>query len=76
MAEEIREVVGDGSPVADDFEALGQVQNVVDETLRLYPPAWAVNREATERVTLGGCEIPEGAQLMIPQWVLHRDGRF
>jgi cytochrome P450 len=76
IAEEVEEVVGAGLPRADDFEALSLTRNVVRETLRLYPPAWAVNREATEAVEIGGYEVPEGTQVMPPQWVLHRDERY
>ena len=71
------DAVLDGTlPGPDDFEALRRTRNVVRETLRLYPPTWTVNREATEQTTLGGYEIPAGTQLTMPQWVLHRDGRF
>jgi cytochrome P450 len=76
LVEEADAVADDGLPGADDFESLEQTRHVVKETLRLYPPTWGVNRQATESVTLGGYEIPSGAQLMIPQWVLHRDERF
>ena len=76
LVEEVEAAVGEGLPDTDDFEALARTRNVVRETLRLYPPAWAVNREATETVELDGYEIPEGAQVMLPQWVLHRDDRF
>jgi len=78
VAEEVEGVLDDGAdcPDADDFEALTRTRNVVRETLRLYPPAFATTRETTEPVTLGGYELPAGTQLMLPQWVLHRDERF
>lgn len=76
VAEEAAAVVGAGLPGPDDFEALERTRNVVRETLRLYPPTWAVNREATAPVRLGAFEIPAGSQLLMPQWVLHRDDRF
>ena len=76
LADEVDERVGDGLPAAGDFDALEGVRHVVEETLRLYPPTWAVSRQATEPVTLGGYVLPAGAQLTIPQWVLHRDDRF
>ncbi|MFC4551224.1 MULTISPECIES: cytochrome P450 [Halorussus] len=76
LVEESERVLGDELPDTDDLDALERTRNVVRETLRLYPPTWAVNREALEDVTLGGYEIPAGAQLMVPQWVLHRDDRF
>ncbi|MFH5802233.1 cytochrome P450 [Haladaptatus sp. CMAA 1911] len=76
LVNEVDEIVGDGLPDVSDFESLKRVRHVVKETLRLYPPIWSVNRQAVEPVTLGDYEIPEDAQLMIPQWVLHRDNRF
>lgn len=76
LVEEAETVLAGELPDVDDFDVLEQTQNVVNEILRLYPPTWAVNREATETVTLGGYEIPAGTQLMLPQWVLHRDDRF
>ncbi|NHN47785.1 cytochrome P450 [Halostella sp. JP-L12] len=76
VAAECESVVGNGLPGAEDFDALRKTRNVVRETLRLYPPAWAVNREATETVVLGEYEIPAGAQVMLPQWAVHRDDRF
>lgn len=73
---EVETVVGDGLPSASDFDALELTRRVVDETLRLYPPTWAVSRESTEPVTLGEYDLPAGAQLVLPLWVLHRDERF
>lgn len=74
--EESGQVFGAGLPGTDDVDRLQQTRNVIRETLRLYPPTWAVNREATEAVTLGDYAIPEGGQVILPQWVLHRDDRF
>ena len=76
LVEECRNTIGTRLPETGDTDALRRTQNVIRETLRLYPPTWAVNREATRRITLGGYEIPSGTQLLIPQWVLHRDERF
>ncbi len=76
LVAEVEEVLDGDLPGADDFDDLERVQNVVRETLRLYPPAFATSREATEAVTLGGYALPAGAQVMAPQWVLHRDERF
>ena len=76
LADEVETVVGNGFLGADRFDALRRTRNVVRETLRLYPSTWAVNREETETIALGGYEIPAGTQVMIPQWVLHRDDRF
>jgi cytochrome P450 len=66
----------DGPPGADDLADLDVLDRVVEETLRLYPPAYTVFREPTEPVTLGGYRIEPGANLSLPQFVVHRDGRW
>lgn len=76
LAAQAADVLGGDLPDAEDFEALERTRDVVRETLRLYPPAFATTRETTEPVTLGGYELPAGTQVMCSQWVLHRDGRF
>ena len=45
---------------------------VVDEALRLYPPAWAISRRAHEPDVLGGRAVPAGTLVIISPWVLHR----
>lgn len=67
---------GGEMPTAETIESLDLTRRVVDETLRLYPPTWTVNREAIEPVTLGDYRLPGGAQLTMPQWVLHRDPEY
>jgi len=76
LAAEAADVLDGDLPDANDFEALERARDVVRETLRLYPPAFATSRETTEPVTLGDYELPAGTQVMCSQWVLHRDDRF
>lgn len=76
LVDEVDENVGGSHPDAGDFDSLERIRHVVSETLRLYPPVWTVNRQATESVTLARYEIPAKAQLLIPQWILHRDDRY
>lgn len=49
---------------------------LVRESLRLYPPAWAIGREALEDVELGGFRIPRGGQVWLSPWVMHHDERW
>ena len=49
---------------------------VVDETLRLYPPAFLIVRRALEADTLAGRAVAPGDIVMIPPWVLHRHRRL
>jgi cytochrome P450 len=44
--------------------------------MRLYPPVYALFREARTDVRLGGYRVPKGAVLMLPQWAIHRDPRY
>jgi cytochrome P450 len=49
---------------------------VVSETLRLYPPAFIIVRQAIAADRCEAIEIPRGAVIMIAPWVLHRHRRL
>ncbi len=51
---------------------LPRARAVISETLRLYPPAFALAREAIAADSACGIEIPRGTVLLIAPWVLHR----
>jgi cytochrome P450 len=55
---------------------LRYIDAIIRETLRLYPPAYAIGREVAQPIELGGYEIPQGAQLFMSQCVVHRDARW
>lgn len=76
LSEEIRSVVGDRAPTYEDLPELGLVDKVVRESMRLYPPAWAIGREATMPCRVGGFDAAPGTQIWAVQWVVHRDPRF
>lgn len=58
---------------APDLEYTGRV---FTETLRLYPPAWAVFRRTTTDVRLADYRIPQNAAVVIPLWAIHRDPTY
>jgi unspecific monooxygenase len=60
---------------ATTLGALVQTRAVVSETLRLYPPAFAIAREAVAADTAAGVAIAAGATVMVAPWVLHRHRR-
>jgi cytochrome P450 len=73
---EVRQVL-DGRPATtDDLPALRTIDNVITEAMRLYPPAWAIAREAIEDVEIGGYPVRAGTAIVMPQWVVHRDPRW
>jgi len=73
---EVDEVIGDRRPGLEDVEALPYVDAVVKEAMRLYPPAWVIGREAIEDVEIGEYTVPEGAQVLLPQCLIHRKAEY
>ncbi len=63
-------------PAPADADALPFTRAVVAESMRLYPPAWAVGRRATEPLTIDGYTVPAGSLIATSQWIVHRDERW
>jgi cytochrome P450 len=61
---------------SDAVARLELTRRILDEAMRLYPPAWATAREVQRSFELRGRRFEPGAQLVISQWVLHRDPRW
>jgi cytochrome P450 len=76
LGAEIDEVLGDRPAGAADLPRLRYAEGVVRESMRLYPPAWAIGREAVSPCEIGGYAIAPGTQLWASQWVVHRDARW
>jgi cytochrome P450 len=72
------EVLGDRSPTPEDLDRLPYVHAVISESMRLYPPAWVIGRQAKEAHAVGdtGWTIPEGGVILMSQYVVHRDPRW
>ncbi|MGD8860437.1 MAG: cytochrome P450 [Myxococcales bacterium] len=67
------DTAGDGVAAGlEALDALPYTRAVIDESLRLYPPAWAVGREAVRDVELRGHGLPRGTQVWIATYVIHR----
>ena len=75
-AELDRVLEGGRLPTVEDLPALRYAEMVVAETMRLYPPAWAIGRLAIEDHEAGGYLIPRGSLVLASQYVMHRDPRF
>ncbi|MGA2985947.1 MAG: cytochrome P450 [Terriglobia bacterium] len=73
---EVDAVLGGRAPNFQDLARMPFLEMVFKESLRLYPPAFGVVREAVNDCEIGGYPIPKGATLAMFQWVVHRDPRF
>lgn len=76
LREEIATVLGPALAGVADLPRLPYARAVILESMRLYPPAWAIGREALEDLTIAGVRIPKGGQLWMLQWINHRDHRY
>jgi cytochrome P450 len=73
---EVRTTLAGAPPTAADLPRLASIERLVNEALRLYPPAWAFDRLVREDLALGGYTIPKGWNVWVVPWVVHRDPRF
>jgi cytochrome P450 len=63
-------------PEPPAFSGLGYTRQVIAEAMRVYPPVWAVSREAIAAVRIGQYDFRPGAVLMVSPFALHRDPHY
>lgn len=73
---ELRQVLSGRSPEFKDFPALAYTDRVLKESMRLYPPAWSLARTAIKDFELRGYKIPAGANIVMSQWIMHRNPTY
>jgi cytochrome P450 len=76
MQKEIVPVLDGRRPGIDDLPQMPYSRQVLDEALRLYPPAAVLPRQANVADTIGGCTIPRNAVVLLSQYVTHRHPAF
>jgi cytochrome P450 len=76
LVAELDRVLGGRAPALHDLPNLPYTRAVLDETLRLFPPAWGLGREPREDVVVAGVAIPKGTQVILCPWVMHHDAQF
>ena len=62
--------------MVDDIPRLPVMESIFAESMRLYPPAWSIGREAVSDCEIGGYPVRAGTTIFISPWVMHRDSRY
>jgi cytochrome P450 len=73
---ELDNVLDGCRPTFADLSELKYTRLVIDEALRLYPPAWMFAREAIDDDELDGYRVPAGAKVMISPFITHRHAAY
>ncbi|RKH06773.1 cytochrome P450 [Corallococcus carmarthensis] len=76
LRRELATVLGGREPTVADLPSLPYCEQVVKESLRLYPPAWGMSRVAEADDRMDGVHVPAGTVVAWSQWALHRDARY
>ena len=73
LAAEVDAVLEGGRRASpEDFGRLVYTRQVMEEAMRLYPPAWMIARAPIADTTLGGYFLPAGSLVFLPPWIVHR----
>src|SRR2546429_3350489 len=72
LQDEIRSALAGRAPTLDDLAKLPYLDWVLNESMRLYPPAWLQMRFVARETELDGVRLPVGTLLILSQWVVHR----
>lgn len=72
LHEEAVAVLGDRQPGAADLPRLRYASWVFEESMRLYPPAWLLDRQARVADRIGGHDVPAGSIMLMLPYILHR----
>jgi cytochrome P450 len=73
---EVLDVAGTGPVTAEHLDRLSVTKALLEEAMRLYPPAPVMTRQAASTVRLGGETVPAGALVVIPIFAVHRHRRL
>jgi cytochrome P450 len=74
--EEIDRVLGGRLPALEDLPQLRYVEQVFAESMRLYPPAWAMGRQSTAPFSLGPYHFPAETYFFFSQYIIQRNAKF
>jgi cytochrome P450 len=73
---ELNRVLNGSTATMDDLPQLRYTEMVFAESMRIYPPAWAMGRQSTAPVALGPYRFPAGTYFFFSQYVMQRDPEY
>jgi cytochrome P450 len=73
---ELDEVLGQRLPTLEDMQRLPYTAMVLSESMRLYPPAWAMGREVLQDVSIGPYRLRKGTMVFFSQYIVQRDPKW
>jgi cytochrome P450 len=76
LHDELDAVLAGRVPTNEDIPRLEYTDMVLSESMRLYPPAWAMGREVLEDVAIGPYRLRKGTMVFFSQYIVHRDPRW
>jgi cytochrome P450 len=76
MHAEIDGVLDGRLPTVGDVPRLVYTERVLAESMRLYPPAWALGRMSLSDFEIGGYAVPARSLILMSQFVMHHDERY
>lgn len=76
LRNELSEVLAGRAPTLSDLPKLVYTRMVLDESMRLYPPAWLTERKALADDVINGYRVPAGTTMAVTQYVTHRHPQF
>jgi cytochrome P450 len=74
--DEIDQVLGGRAPTLEDLPQLRYTEMVFAESMRIYPPAWAMGRQSTAPLALGPYRFPAKTYFFFSQYVMQRDPEY
>ncbi len=73
---ELTDVLGGRTPTLEDVSKLTYTKLVIQESMRLYPPIWIIERRVIQEDVIGGYTLPAGSAVVISPYALHRHPAF
>ena len=76
LYQELNSVLEGRAAAMEDIPKLKYTLQVIEESMRLFPPAWIIERHALDEDQVGGFRIKKGDEIMMSPYVMHRDPKF